>query len=143
MWNSCKHYKTERIEKNLIESEEKFGTLAESSPIGIIVYQDDKFVYVNNEITKISGYSIEELLNMNYWDIVHPDDKIFIKEKVRKRQEGETEKENYELRLLTKDGNIKWVYFASETIQFKGRPAGLVSILDITEKMKLIEQTQR
>jgi len=44
---------------------------------------------------------------MNYWDIVHPDDKIFIKEKVRKRQEGETEKENYELRLLTKDGNIK------------------------------------
>ncbi len=107
MWNSCKHYKTERIEKNLIESEEKFGTLAESSPIGIIVYQDDKFVYVNNEITKISGYSIEELLNMNYWDIVHPDDKIFIKEKVRKRQEGETEKENYELRLLTKDGNIK------------------------------------
>lgn len=135
--------KQKEVEKNLIESEEKFRTLAESSPTAIIVYQDDKFVYVNNETLKITGYSREEMLNLNYWDIVHPDDKLKIKEKVQKRQKGIIGKDNYEFKIITKDNQTKWVYIASETIQFKGKPAGLVSLLDITEKINLLEQTQK
>lgn len=135
--------KQKEVEKNLIESEEKFRTLAESSPTSIIVYQDYKFVYVNNETLKITGYSREEMSNLNCWDIVYPDDKLKIKEKMQKRQKGIIGKENYEIRLVTKNKETKWVYVVSETIQYKGRPAGLVSLLDITEKINLLEQTQK
>ncbi|MCX8122861.1 MAG: PAS domain S-box protein [Spirochaetes bacterium] len=128
----------ERLEIKLAlsESEAKFRTLADLSPTAIMMYQDDKFVYVNKAAERISGYSFEEAVTMDFWSIVHPDDLQMIIEKGKKRQAGQHGLDSYEFRIITRGGEIKWVYITSATVQYRGRPAGLVSVLDITDRKK-------
>ncbi|HXK65322.1 MAG TPA: PAS domain S-box protein, partial [Spirochaetota bacterium] len=47
--------------------------------------------------------------------------------------------DSYEFRIISKDGQVKWVYVTSATVQYKGKPAGLVSVLDITDRKKAEE----
>ncbi len=57
------------------QSEEKFRTLAETTPSAIVVYEfdDPKIRYVNAAMEEISGYSQAELLELTIWDLIHPD----------------------------------------------------------------------
>ncbi len=62
-----------RAEEALRESEEKFMVLAETSTAAILHFQGDRAVSVNKAAETITGYSKAELMNMSYWDIIHPD----------------------------------------------------------------------
>ncbi|HOE20923.1 MAG TPA: PAS domain S-box protein, partial [Spirochaetota bacterium] len=143
-WQKIEKIKTEQA---LAESEEKFRSLANSTPIAILLYQDDKLVYANPAAVNFTGCSVDEFLNMNFWDIVHPDDKQIVKERGSKRQTNVDTVDSYEFRIVLKNGRIKWVYLTGVSIIYKGRPAGMISILDITERKRaeesLIEEKEK
>lgn len=130
---------TERklTEETLRESEEKFRILIESSPTAIMLFQDNKWVYVNPVATEITGYNNQELLDMNFWDIVHPDDKQLVQERGKKRQKGEFVTKRYAFRIICKDGTVKWVDLSGATIVIGGSPAGIISVLDISELKRM------
>ncbi|NMB66430.1 MAG: PAS domain S-box protein, partial [Spirochaetes bacterium] len=134
-----KSYERMQVTGALAESEEKFRTLADSSPMAIMMYQDDTFVYVNKAAEQISGYSFEEVGHLNFWFLVHPEDKEMLINKAQRRQQGGQGLDSYEFRIISKDGQVKWVYITSATVQYKGKPAGLVSVLDITDRKKAEE----
>ena len=134
-----KSYERMQVTGALAESEEKFRTLADSSPMAIMMYQDDTFVYVNKVAEQISGYSFEEVAHLNFWFLVHPEDKEMLINKAQRRQQGGQGLDSYEFRIISKDGQVKWVYVTSATVQYKGKPAGLVSVLDITDRKKAEE----
>jgi len=46
----------------------------------------------------------------------------------------------YEVKIITKDGSERWLYLTSGLIQFAGRPLGLASAFDITERKEAEEQ---
>ncbi|MCX8058725.1 MAG: PAS domain S-box protein [Spirochaetes bacterium] len=129
-----------KIEQALKESEEKFRTFAEASPTGIMVYQDDKFIYVNKAALNMTGYNLNEAMNMKFWDICYPEDLDLILSRAKKRLSGIGGEENYEVRIFDKSGQIRWVYIVSQTISYKGRPAGLTTVLDITDRKKIEEK---
>ena len=54
---------TERIRTRqaLIESEERFRTMAENIMDGLVIMENDKIVFLNNKVAEITGYSPEEL----------------------------------------------------------------------------------
>ncbi|MEW6527953.1 MAG: PAS domain S-box protein [Spirochaetota bacterium] len=133
---SWKSYERMQVAHDLAESEAKFRTLADSSPMAIMMYQDDKFVYVNKAAEQISGYMFEEVAHLNFWFLVHPEDKEMLINKAKQRQQGSQGLDSYEFRIISKNGQVKWVYVTSATVQYRGRPAGLVSILDITDRKK-------
>lgn len=135
------HDITERIlvEQSLRESEEKFRILTESTPTAVMLYQNNKWIYANPAATEISGYSNEELLKLNFWDFVHPDDKQTTMERGRKRQQGEHVTSRYTLRIIAKDGTVKWIDLSGATINIGGSPAGIISVMDITENKRAEE----
>ncbi len=96
-----------RMEAALKESEEKFRILAESTPITIIMYQDDKIIYANPAAEALLGYSEQELCAMNFLEIAHIDDRSIVMERARKRQKGEPATLGYEFRVIDKNGTIK------------------------------------
>ncbi|MFX0074609.1 MAG: PAS domain S-box protein [Candidatus Hermodarchaeota archaeon] len=123
----------------LKESELKFRTITEQSFMGIIIIQDGLFKYFNKRAADVNGYSVEEI---NEWEpyefmkLIHPDDKDFILDQVKKKQKGEKEVINrHKYRLIKKSGEIAWMDNYSKTISFNGRPADLVITEDITEKI--------
>jgi PAS domain S-box-containing protein len=138
------HAKLEqRVEERtaeLRESEEKFRTLAETSLAGIFIYQGEKFLYVNPMIETITGYSREELLQMRFWDFMHPDFKDLIRERGFARQRGEPVPAQYELKIINKEGDERWIAVYGAAFQFAGKRSALGTAFDITERKQAEEK---
>jgi PAS domain S-box-containing protein len=125
-----------RAEEALRESEEKFRVLADSTPMAVMLYQDGRWIYANRAAETICGYSVKELLAMNFWDFVHPDHKSLIQERGRKRQRGEETTNRYEFKIIAKYGTEKWVDLSGASTTLQGMPASVISVLDITERKR-------
>jgi len=123
-----------RAETALQESEQRFRILTESSPTAVMLFQDDKWIYANSAAAEITGYSVRELLSMNFWDFVHPDDRQIVMQRGRMRQSGQSVTPRYQFKILCKDRSVKWVDLSGETIAFGGKAAGVISVMDITEQ---------
>ena len=123
----------------LRESEEKFRNLAVLTPFAIMIYQNDVWVYANPAGSVISGYSEEELYAMHFWDIVAPEYRSLVQERGQKRQTGEQVPTGYEFQIIAKDGTKKWVFLNGSRIEYHGKPAGLIAIIDISN-LKQIER---
>jgi PAS domain S-box-containing protein len=123
-------------ESALRESEERFRTLAETMPAAILIYRGDHWVYANPAAETVTGYAREELLSMNVWDLVHPQWRATVRERVELRRQGEPVPARGELRLLTRSGREHWIETIATTIVFQGEPAVLVTGFDITERAR-------
>jgi PAS domain S-box-containing protein len=123
-----------QAEKKLINSEEKFRMLAESSAFAIMMHQGDHWIYANRAAEEISGYTEAELCGMHFWDIVHPDYKDLIKERGLSRQQGKALPRAYEFKIITKNCAEKWVSLSGNPIQYEDKPTALISVMDITER---------
>lgn len=120
----------------LRESEEKFRNLAENTSIAIAIYQNDKWVYANPVSTEMTGFANEELLNMKFWDFVHPEDRDKVMQLGKARQAGKNPEKSYEFRIRTKDQKEKTVWLSGSSTTFNRKPAGLITVMDVTERKK-------
>ncbi|TFF87846.1 MAG: PAS domain-containing sensor histidine kinase [Promethearchaeota archaeon] len=133
-----------RIIVKLKESEEKFKNLAEQSLISILIIQNDEIKYANKNFGKDLGYSDEEIRNWSLEEvinIVHPDDRQFTYDRTKtnlKEQDGKVQ--NYEVRIIKKNGEIAWREIFSKKISFEGKIADLITSVDITDKKKSEEK---
>ncbi|MFW9988580.1 MAG: PAS domain S-box protein [Candidatus Odinarchaeota archaeon] len=129
-----------KAEQNLKESEEKFRTIADQSLIGIDITQDGKMMYVNNALSTIVEYTIEEIRNwysQDYYKLIHPDDLSQVSEDIAKIQDGDTGTTvRHTCRIITKNKKVKWVEVFSKLILYRGKRAFLSSTIDITTKME-------
>ncbi len=133
--------------QNTRESEEKFRIVADSAPVAVMIYQDDYWVYVNQNAEKISGYSQQELLAMRFWDFVHPDDIDKVKRIGESRQNGESTIFRYEIRIIHKKGSNRWVDISGDSMNYNKKPAVIITVIDITDKkqaeQKLVKSLER
>jgi len=131
-----------KTEQDLKESEEKFRALAENSPVAILIYQDDYFVYTNPAGPHISGYSKEELYQMRFWELIHPDYRDLVRSRGKMRQSGKPAPSGYDFKIITKQGEEKWVNLTGSTTIFRGKPAGFISVIDITAHKEVVQALQ-
>ncbi|HMT12021.1 MAG TPA: PAS domain S-box protein, partial [Ignavibacteria bacterium] len=126
---------TERInaERALRESEDKYRRLTESVPAAIFIYSGNAFLYGNEYSKKITGYSVKEMIGKNFWELVHPDFRQLVKERGMARLKGEELPSRYEVKILDKHGNEKWLDYSGTAINFQGQSAVLGVAYDITE----------
>ncbi len=132
-----------KAENALRESEEKFRVLAETVPPAIVLLQDDGFVYVNPAMCRITGYSEGELLAMKHWEWAPEDDRDLLRERARARLRGEPVLSQYEQRVLTRDGELRWGIMSAGAVEFKDKPAIIASLLDITEAKRVEEKLRQ
>jgi diguanylate cyclase (GGDEF)-like protein/PAS domain S-box-containing protein len=129
-----------RAAEALRESEARFRTLAETAPCAIFIYQDDGFRYANPAAASITGYSRDELRELNMWGLVHPDFRESVRERVLERQRGEPIPSRYEFKVERKDGEERWLDSSTSSVEFGGRPAALGIAFDVTERKRAEEQ---
>jgi diguanylate cyclase (GGDEF)-like protein/PAS domain S-box-containing protein len=133
---------TERkqTEAKLIESEDRYRSLVELSPKGILVYQDNKIVYANSAALSLFKSSNEhELLGKSLLDLVHPESKEELITNLQKVLNGEFVA-LHEYKFNTMNGETIFVEAVGSTIMFNGKPALMAIGSDITEKKNLQEQ---
>jgi len=131
-------------------AEEKFRKIANTARVSISIMAiglEKGILYVNEYWQKITGYTKEESLQLGALDIVHPDHRPMVAERAAKRIAGNAETDHYELKILTKSGETRWVDLTATLINYEGIPASIATALDITDRkqnqMDLIEAKEK
>jgi len=124
----------------LQESETKFKQVVKSPLMGVFIYKET-FIYANEAIEEMLGYSNTEMLKIHPWDVVETSMRATLKEIIQRRLEGESFPHNYnDIKLIDKEGTIKIMRIATQTIMFEGSYAGMGTVMDVTDL--LASQTQ-
>jgi PAS domain S-box-containing protein len=105
----------------------------ENANEAIIVAQEGKIPFANKKIMEITGYAEEELTSRSFTDLIHPDDRDRVGANYLRRQRGEEVPQVYSLRALDKNGNLKWAEVKEIPFSWKGHPAILYFLKDITD----------
>ena len=128
---------TERkqAEEALRESERKYKLITEISQTGIYIHQDDIIMYANEKFAQLHGYTVDELVGTNYFDLFHPDERERALRIKSKRLSGDEDAPQYhETKRNKKDGGILWCQTVASCIEYQEKPAIMGNIVDITER---------
>jgi PAS domain S-box-containing protein len=140
------------IEQTLRDSEARYRELVEASMQGVIVFQDMRVVYTNDAVTETLGYTQAELNSLSPAELVlrlHPDDRHTFLERQQGRKEDSPTTERYSMRVIHKNGEIRWIEARTVPVLLEGKPAMLTTAIDVTEirrvelELKESERTQR
>jgi PAS domain S-box-containing protein len=123
--------------RELEVSETRFRSLVENAEEAIVVSQDNLVKYANLKVEELSGYSVGEMTNMEFEKFIHPDDLNIVLSEYQLRLSGEKLASKYSIRIISKQGQTKYVYVNSALIDWDGRPATLALITDITQLKKV------
>jgi len=132
-----------RVQAALRESDRQFRELADHVAAATFVYRGARFLYVNAAAGELTGYPPAELLRINFWDVVHPDDRETVRARGMARQRGEAVPSRYEFRIVRRDGVVRWVDFTAGTSSYAGEPAALGTCFDVTARKEAEEALQR
>jgi len=127
------------LRPELLCGEANFRTLAEAIACAVFISHGERLHYVNHAAETITGYAREELLSMNFWDLVHPDCRELVSNRGTARQ-GDAEQ--YAVKILTKNGDERWLDISTTMIEFDGMLASVVSAFDLTERRHAEEKLQ-
>jgi len=127
---------TERkqTEEALKESEEKYRLLVENANEIIAVAQEGRVKFINPRIKEILGYSPEEVDNINFSHFIHPDDRKIVMKNFQNRLKGHDAPKSYNLRVVDKYKQTKWLAANAVLIPWENEPATLAFLTDITER---------
>lgn len=130
------------IQLDLKKSEDKFKILTENSYMGVLVH-DEQIYYVNPQLSKMSGFSREELLEMDIIELFVVEDYQKLQKTLRRRETGEKFTKQYDdVQMRCFDGLLKTVSVYSMTIEYEDRYVALSNIIDVTDIRKAEEQIQ-
>lgn len=123
--------------QSLLESETRFRALVRNSGQGIIVHQDGKPLFVNEEIMRIFGFSISQFLRMSsIYSLVAPEDQQKLREYDKNININSNNHAGLEYTALDSKGNSIPLMVRSSIISWDGNDAVLSTIIDLTTLKK-------
>jgi PAS domain S-box len=124
------------LDNMLKENEERYRQIINASPDAMIITEDSKIALVNNEAINLIGIDYDELKGKSIFNYIP---KKFIKP-IRKRLRyicaHKKIKDTYELSINCTSQRSMDLQISSSYIDYKGRPAVLSAIRDITDTKK-------
>ena len=126
----------QQVEYALHDSEAMFRVLAEMTASAIFICQGSRFKYVNPATERLTGYSQQELLEMNFYDPFPGETKSEVRTWGMKLQQGETVPERGEYKIITKNGEERWIDLVAAATSLEGKPALIGTAFDVTEHKK-------
>lgn len=133
--------KRQAMQKALLDSEEKFRILAETSDSAIFVFEES-LTYVNPAMVKATGYTEDELLKMRFIDLLDEDSRKNFDEIIAYSVMQSRKSMSQEVKIRKKSGQTCWLYVAIGMMSFIGKKMYMASAFDITDR-KLVEDELR
>ncbi len=134
-----------KAERSLVESEERYRTIYESTVTAMaLLGTDGVVVSANSNVEELTGYDLDEIIDKMTWvDFVHPEDLQSVAEQRKRRLAGDSSShQEYEFRLIRKDGSVRNIRMRTGTIP-NSNGMGVISLSDITSLITYQEQLNR
>ncbi len=127
--------------EQLREVEELHRTILDNSPNPISITSEGDIVYANKRRLELTGAaSLEQLIGQKGITFIHPDDRTRVQTRIRDFTSGKLVPERYEYRCLRPDGTYINIEANSAPINYRGKPALLHVLTDVTQLKKYEEQ---
>ena len=134
-----------RAELALQESEERYRTIFEEGPLGIVLASlDFEVQYVNQRFCEMLGYSEMEIIALGLAGISHPDDLDTDHQLGLRLLRGELPYYTIDKRYIRKDGTAFWGQLTVSMMHdAEGKPTAMIRMIqDITEHKEIAELLQ-
>ncbi len=126
-----------RTESRLQESEERFRRVFEGAAIGMaLIDPSGRFIMVNRALAAMLGYAEDELLDLDFLDLTHPDDRDVAWDNHLELIAGARESFQIEKRYIRKDGVAIWGRLNASALRGRGE-AGRDLVLGLVEDITL------
>ena len=127
----------------LRESEDRFRSLVENAPVGILIVREGRILFRNPGLDRLFG-EIPDGARFRDLGSVHPEDREKFERLCEVIEQADPGWQATELRFTMDEGDagrqaMRWVYCQAGQIEFRGRTAALVVLDDMT-RMKDLEQ---
>lgn len=135
-----------RAQRALRESEEKYRLLVENAEDAIFIARDGFIIFSNSKTSAIIGYTVSELKQIPFLQMIHPEDRDMVMKRHIQRLEGKQPPSTYTFRVLNKNNDVLWVHLNAVLIQWEENPATLNFLRDITRQREIenrIQQAQK
>jgi len=135
----------DRAAQALQESESRFRAIFEQAAVGMAdASLDARFIRLNQRFCEIMGYPREELLDLTFRDITHPDDLAQDENLVAQLLSGKLSHFTVEKRYLRKDGGVVWAnLMLSLHSSPSGDPLHFVAVVEDITGQKQAEEDRR
>jgi PAS domain S-box-containing protein len=133
VWRDIQERK--QAETRLRESEERYRIAIESSNDGVLLLRGEEVLYANRRFLDMLGCGQPgDVLGRKIGFAIHPDDRVRVLNYLRGRQDPGRVRSRYEFRGLRLDGTVIPVEATPSQVMYRGRPALLAYVRDITER---------
>lgn len=110
----------------------------ENNLLGFLIFQENKFKFVNQKCADISGYTLEELENWSkedFYKIIYEADKDFAIKQLELKLQGKTigVVERYTLRIIHKNGAIIPLEIYSNTQENDGSLCNFITVREFDQ----------
>ena len=130
----------------LAESEARFRATFENAAVGMaLVGTDGTWLKVNQRVCDIVGYSPDELMQLTFQDITHPDDLNIDLGLLQEAIAGKRDTYSMDKRYFHKDGRLVWVKLTVGSVRNEaGEVQYFISVIeDITSEKRKDEALHR
>lgn len=129
--------------EDLEQSSDWLRVVAASTTLGIFVFDQERFLWVNRAMERLAGVPREELLARSPLAFADEETRRLLFERWEERQRRpDAPPRRYEARWRLPGGGERWVELALAAIELRGKTAGLGTAFDVTER-RLAEQALR
>jgi PAS domain S-box-containing protein len=134
--------KEQEEQDKLKKSETKYRSLVDGLNDSMFILQEGVIKFVNPSLSKISGYTEEELLNSPFNQFIDDAEVKRILELYQKRLNGENLERIYESVAKSKSGTKIPVEVTVIPVQFEEKPAFQIILHDISLRQETLQQLQ-
>ena len=130
------------VPESLLQSDKFFRTVFEAAPLGIAIADPDGyFIEINRAFHRLLGYDPQEVRELTFADITHPDDRQETVRPSLQARNGALNAYEVEKRYLKKNGDFLWAVVRATAIRDEqGKLQYWIGIIeDVTERKKAKE----
>lgn len=131
---------TERrqAEEALKESEDRFKKLSSFTFEGIVIHNNAIAIDANQSFVRMLGYEREEIIGMNLFKLIHPDDHEITKVNLSKQIATP-----YQIRVIRKDGSTFYAEVEARNISYNNEFFRVACVRDITERVRAQQKIEK
>ena len=124
-------------EEAVRESEQRYRTLVEHSPVGVLVLAEERVVLVNQASLRLFGAtSADQLLGRHPFELLHPDCHAAVRERIERMVQLDQPAPLVEEKILRLDGRAVTVETVATPFRLEGRKGIHVVLNDLTERLQ-------